>query len=158
ARHRLSACDLTQYVRTHARAVPLPPSVRRRHRGGGAHRGRQHVRPAPLPARLLLLTHAERAALHHRPRRQTFHCRDDDLTYSTRHHGAASTSGAIQSSRSPSCNNSPRRARSPYSARNDRSPAMSLSRGREVALISIGSSRPPDSITRSTSSPEVVRQ
>ena len=77
---------------------------------------------------------------------------------STRHQGAARMSGASHSRVCPAWSSSPARAVWPYSARNARSPAASDSRGRDVDFTSIGKSRPPDSITKSISSPVTVRQ
>src|SRR5690606_1973432 len=80
------------------------------------------------------------------------------LLHTTLHHGTANTSGASHSSVLPECNRSPLRAFLPYSARKVRRCAQSASRGRAVAFTSIGRGLPFASITKSTSSPIVVRQ
>src|SRR5688500_11089142 len=70
-------------------------------------------------------------------------------SYNTLHQGTASTSGASHSSVLPVCSTRPARARLPYSLRKVRRCVASPSRGRPVALTSMGRSRPPDSITKS---------
>jgi hypothetical protein len=78
--------------------------------------------------------------------------------HSTLHHGTANTSGVIHFIVFPVCNNSPARVLLPYSDLKVRRCLVSLRRGLLDALISIGSNRPPVSITKSISSPIVVRQ
>jgi hypothetical protein len=78
--------------------------------------------------------------------------------YTTRHHGTASTSGASHAVVVPACSSNPARTESPYSYRNERRCAQSASRGVVVAFTLMGSSLPPVSTTRSTSSPVAVRQ
>ena len=79
-------------------------------------------------------------------------------TQQTNHQGTARASRASHWNVSPVCSNKPARDVLPYSARNERNVAASATRGRDVALISMGRRRPPVSITKSTSSPVVVRQ
>ena len=84
--------------------------------------------------------------------------RSRNARYITLHHGAARTPGASHSSVLPVCRRSAARDFRPYSARKLRRWAASESRGRDEDFTSIGSKRPPVSMTKSTSSPVAVRQ
>ena len=129
-----------------------------------AHPARIRRRVAYVRERLRLGLHEERVALQRkvepagrvRCQRRAPAAHGLPPGQTTRHQGAARTSGASHSVVSPACSSKPARTCPRYSARNVRRCRVSPRPGRRLALISKGRSPSSVSRTKSTSSPAAV--